>query len=100
MHFNNVLVYIIVTKRFVTYPDWVEKFRSPGHTIKKTKQGYDLYSCTSKYVPGGKTKCCPSPTSAINRFGIYTALKNPGEQIHLTSSKFIVPLIVRVHNKL
>ena len=35
MHFNNVLVYIIVTKRFVTYPDWVEKFRSPGHTIKK-----------------------------------------------------------------
>ena len=68
MHFNNVLVYIIVTKRFVTYPDWVEKFRSPAHTIKKTKQGYSLYSCTSKYVPGGKPKCCPSPISAINRF--------------------------------
>ena len=43
-------------KRYVTYPDWVEKFRSPGHTIKKTKQGYGLYSCTSKYVPGGKPK--------------------------------------------
>ncbi len=43
-------------KRFITYPDWVEKFRSPGHTIKKTKQGYGLYSCTSKYVPGGKPK--------------------------------------------
>ena len=40
MHFNSVLVYTIVMKRYVTYPDWVEKFRSPGHTIKKTKQGY------------------------------------------------------------
>ena len=56
MHFNSVLVYTIVMKRYVTYPDWVEKFRSPGHTIKKTKQGYGLYSCTSKYVPGGKPK--------------------------------------------
>lgn len=87
MHFNNVLVYIIVTKRYVTYPDWVEKFRSPGYTIKETKQGYSLYSCTPKYVPGGKPKCCPSQTSAINRFGIYTALKNPGEQIHLIPYK-------------
>ena len=56
IHFNSVLVYTIVMKRYVTYPDWVEKFRSPGHTIKKTKQGYGLYSCTSKYVPGGKPK--------------------------------------------
>ena len=40
IHFNSVLVYTIVMKRYVTYPDWVEKFRSPGHTIKKTKQGY------------------------------------------------------------
>ena len=56
MHFNSVLVYTIVMKRYVTYPDWVEKFRSPGHTIKKTKQGYGLYSCTSKYVPGGNPK--------------------------------------------
>ena len=56
MHFNSVLVYTIIMKRYVTYPDWVEKFRSPGHTIKKTKQGYGLYSCTSKYVPGGKPK--------------------------------------------
>ena len=42
MHFNSVLVYTIVMKRYVTYPDWVEKFRSPGHTIKKTKQGYAM----------------------------------------------------------
>ena len=52
MYFNSVLVYTSIMKRYVTYPDWVEKFRSPGHTIKKTKQGYGLYSCTSKYVPG------------------------------------------------
>ena len=43
MHFNSVLVYTIVMKRYVTYPDWVEKFRSPGHTIKKTKQGLEIY---------------------------------------------------------
>lgn len=67
---------------------------------KKTKQGYDLYSCTSKYVPGGKPKCCPSPISAINHFWVYTTLLNPGKQIHLTSSEFIARLNVHVHNKL
>lgn len=35
MHFNSVLVYTIIMKRYVTYPDQIEKFRSPAHTIKK-----------------------------------------------------------------
>lgn len=38
--------------RKVAYPDWVEKFRSPGHSIKKTKYGYALYKCTSVYQKG------------------------------------------------
>ena len=33
--------------------------------------------------------CCSSPIFAINRFGVYTAPKILGEQIHLTPSKFI-----------
>lgn len=37
MYFNSVLVYIIIIKGFVTYLDWVEKFRSSGHTIQKNK---------------------------------------------------------------
>ena len=36
------------------YPDWVEKFRGPGKTIRKVKNGYGLYKCTSVYVPGEK----------------------------------------------
>ena len=38
------------------------------------------------------TKYCPSPISAINHFGVYTAPKILGEQIHLTPSKFIAPI--------
>jgi hypothetical protein len=38
------------------YPEWAEKFRGPGRTIRKTKSGYALYRCTSKYVKGGHPK--------------------------------------------
>lgn len=34
------------------YPDWVEKYRSKGRTIRKVRDGYGLYSCTSVYVKG------------------------------------------------
>lgn len=39
-----------------TYPDWAEKFRGKGRTIRKTKNGYGLYECTSVYVKGGPPK--------------------------------------------
>lgn len=39
-------------KKTVTYPDWVEKYRGKGRTIRKTKNGYALYECTSVYVKG------------------------------------------------
>lgn len=42
--------------RKVEYPEWAEKWRGPGKTIRKTKQGYGLYRCTSVYVPGSKPK--------------------------------------------
>ncbi|MDD5801390.1 MAG: hypothetical protein PUD31_03070 [Solobacterium sp.] len=31
------------------YPDWVEKYRGKGKTIRKTAYGYGLYKCTSVY---------------------------------------------------
>lgn len=31
------------------YPDWVEKYRAKGKTIRKTAYGYGLYKCTSVY---------------------------------------------------
>ena len=37
-----------------TYPDWAEKFRGKGKTIRKVKNGYGLYECTSEYVKGEK----------------------------------------------
>lgn len=43
-------------KKTIEYPDWVEKYRTPGHTIRKTKSGYGLYRCTSTYVKGGYPK--------------------------------------------
>lgn len=41
-------------KRTVVYPDWVEKYRTKGRTIRKTKNGFALYECTSIYVKGLK----------------------------------------------
>lgn len=36
------------------YPEWAEKFRAEGKTIRKVRNGYGLYECTSTYVPGQK----------------------------------------------
>ena len=45
------------SKSRIVYPEWVEKYRAPGKTIKKTKSGgYALYRCTSTYVPGKHPK--------------------------------------------
>lgn len=38
----------------IQYPDWVEKYREKGKTIRKVRDGYGLYKCTSEYVPGAK----------------------------------------------
>lgn len=38
------------------YPDWAEKFRGKGKTIRKVKDGYALYECTSEYVKGSYPK--------------------------------------------
>ena len=40
--------------RTVTYPDWAEKYRGKGRTIRKVRNGYGLYQCTSVYVSGQK----------------------------------------------
>lgn len=41
-------------KRSVVYPEWAEKYRSKGRTIRKVRDGYGLYECTSVYVSGMK----------------------------------------------
>lgn len=41
-------------KKTIVYPDWVEKFRGKGKTIRKVRDGYALYQCTSVYVKGMK----------------------------------------------
>lgn len=43
-----------MAKTVNTYPEWVEKYRKKGVTIRKTKYGYGLYRCTSVYVKGAK----------------------------------------------
>lgn len=41
-------------KKSIVYPDWVEKYRTKGRTIRKVRDGYGLYECTSVYVKGQK----------------------------------------------
>lgn len=36
------------------FPDWVQKYKEPGKTIKKIGDGYYLYKATSHRVPGKK----------------------------------------------
>lgn len=38
------------------YPDWAEKYREPGKTIRKVGSGYALVRCTSTYVQGANPK--------------------------------------------
>jgi hypothetical protein len=38
--------------RKVIYPEWAERYRTKGHTIRKVRDGYGLYRCTSSYVKG------------------------------------------------
>ena len=41
-------------RRTVVYPDWAEKYRAKGRTLRKVRDGYGLYECTSVYVKGEK----------------------------------------------
>ena len=49
------------------YPEWVEKYRTKGRTIRKVKNGYALYHCTSHLVPG-----LPYPKSEQEYLGMIT----------------------------
>lgn len=54
-------------KKKNVYPEWAEKFRAKGKTIRKVRNGYGLYECTSTYVPGQKY-----PKSAQKYLGMIT----------------------------
>lgn len=43
-----------VKKGEKVYPDWVQKFRKPGTTVKQKGGSYYLYKRTSRRVPGKK----------------------------------------------
>ena len=49
------------------YPEWVEKFRAKGITIRKVRNGYGLYRCTSISVPD-----LPYPKSKQEYLGMVT----------------------------
>lgn len=49
------------------YPDWVEAYRGKGKTIRKVRNGYGLYKCTSVYVKGSK-----NPKSKQEYLGMIT----------------------------
>ena len=80
-------------KTILTYPSWVEKYRTPGHTIKKTKQGYALYSCTSVYVKGQKPKSVQTYLGRITQkdgFVSKTVVSSQPEYLEFGLSHFIM----------
>lgn len=54
-------------KHTVEYPEWAEKYRGKGRTIRKVRNGYGLYKCTSKLEPGK-----PYPKSIQTYLGMIT----------------------------
>lgn len=43
-------------KRTIEYPAWVEQYRGKGATIRKVKNGYGLYRCTTRTLEDGTRK--------------------------------------------
>jgi hypothetical protein len=43
-------------RKKIVYPERAEKYRTKGHTIRKVRDGYGLYRCTSLYVKGSYPK--------------------------------------------
>ena len=43
---------VMGAKKTIIYPPWVEKYRESGKTIRRTKDGFALYHCTTKREEG------------------------------------------------
>ena len=69
-------------KRSIVYPEWAEKYRTKGRTIRKVRNGYGLYQCTSEYVKGQKY-----PKSVQKYLGMITEDKGFIPKGHSVSSK-------------
>lgn len=77
----------------IQYPDWVEKYRGPGKTIKKTKQGYGLYRCTSVYVKGSNPKSVQEYLGRITEDGFipkHSAVLKNSRMLEYGFSHFLV----------
>lgn len=86
-------MYTMYMKRQIQYPDWVEKYRGPGKTIKKTKQGYGLYRCTSVYVKGSNPKSIQEYLGRITEDGFipkYSAVLQNTRMLEYGFSHFLV----------
>lgn len=67
----------------ITYPEWVQKYRERGTTVKKKGDAYYLYRRTSKRVPGKKY---PQPVDTY--IGIITpegVVKTQKKKVTLTN---------------
>ena len=70
------------------YPDWVQKYRTQGKTVKKKGDAYYLYKRTSKRVPGKKY---PQPVDTY--IGIITPegiIESSKKKISITDIEVVV----------
>ena len=52
------------------YPDWVQKYRAKGTTVKKKGDSYYLYKRTSRRVKGKKVSDLLYPENTDDKKGI------------------------------
>ena len=70
------------------YPDWVQKFRTQGTTVKKVGENYYLYKHSSKRAAGKKN---PMPKdSYIGRITPEGVIKSSSKKINTEGSDVIV----------
>jgi hypothetical protein len=70
-------------KKTVVYPLWVEKYREPGKTIRKTGNGYALYRCTTKREEGKPPQYCQEYLGKITEEGFIPKRGSIPESCHL-----------------
>ena len=59
------------------YPEWVQKYRTQGTTVKKVGDNYYLYKHSSKRVPGKKN---PVPKDVYIGKGLLRAVQKKSMQ--------------------
>lgn len=87
-HVREIIIWEVDIMAAKVYPEWVQKHRTQGMTVKKIGDNYYLYKHSSKRVPGKKN---PVPKdSYIGRITPEGVVKSGTKKINAESSDVVV----------